>query len=207
MHSNIISIKASILSSIIEVFYTHPIDVIKTHQQNSKKFKFNSSLFKGINIRAFGIIPIRTFFWTGQTIANNNGINKSFQKALFVSLIQTSIDTPIENFKIKKIYNLKKINLYNGFIPHYLRNSIFIYSFLKSNDFIENKLIAGAVGGFTGSFLSHPLDTYKTMIQSNQRYIIKNYTAWFNGLSARCLICTLSMTIGNWSYNYLLNIL
>lgn len=202
--SNITVLKSAIVSSILEVIYTHPIDVIKTHQQNSNPFTFSRELFKGISVRAVGIIPIRTSFWTGQYVSDSIGIIEPLSKSLFVGLIQTLIDTPIENAKIKQIYSLKKYRMYRGFIPHYMRNSMFLYSFIKSNELIENKLIAGATGGFVGSIITHPLDSYKTLVQSNKYTPVINYKQWFNGLYARCLICTISMTIGNWSYNYLL---
>ena len=66
--------KAALISAILEVLYTHPIDVIKTHQQNSVNFKFNTRLLKGILPRAVGIIPIRTSFWTGLHISNELNI-------------------------------------------------------------------------------------------------------------------------------------
>ena len=121
-------LKSALTSSILEVIYTHPIDVIKTHQQNNHKFKLNRGLLKGISPRALGIIPIRTSFWSGLHIAKNFNINDSIHKSLFVSLLQTGVDTPIENAKIRQIYNFPKINWYRGFIPHYTRNTLFLYS-------------------------------------------------------------------------------
>ena len=203
--SNSSVIKAAFLSSILEVIYTHPIDVIKTHQQNNNSFSFNRSLFKGITSRAVGIVPIRTSFWTGQHISDSLGIINPLSKSLLVGMIQTSIDTPIENIKIAQIYNLKKYSFYRGFIPHYMRNSVFLYSFIKSNEFFDNKLVSGFVGGFIGSIMSHPFDSYKTIVQTNKKFTMAHYKHLFNGLGARCAICSMSMTIGNWSYNYLLN--
>ena len=202
-NNNLKVAKAAITSSILEVLYTHPIDVIKTHQQNSHNFKFNKALFKGISSRAFGIVPIRTSFWSGLHIANLLKINDSLQKSFFVSVLQTGIDTPIENLKIKQIYNLPRLSPYKGFIPHYFRNSIFLYSFIESNNYIDDKLLAGFVGGTIGSIVSHPFDYYKTLIQSNQKINKNNYYNIFKGVTARTLICCLSMGIGNWTYNYL----
>ena len=197
-------IKAAFTSSILEVLYTHPIDVIKTHQQNNVKFKLDKHLFRGISPRALGIIPIRTSFWTGLHLSKSLEIKKPFQQALFVSGIQTVVDTPIENFKIKSIYNFNKVSLFRGFIPHYFRNSIFLYSFIESNNNIDNKLVSGFVGGLTGSVLSHPLDYYKTLIQSKTPITKDNWYNVFKGVTARSVICCLSMGIGNFTYNYLL---
>ena len=61
-------LKSAFLSSFLEVVYTHPIDVIKTHQQNGKGFNINSTLFKGFTSRAFGVIPIRSSFWFGLSL-------------------------------------------------------------------------------------------------------------------------------------------
>ena len=197
-------VKAALTSSILEVLYTHPIDVIKTHQQNSFKFKFDKHLFRGISARALGIIPIRTSFWTGLHLSNKLEIKDLLNKSLFVSLLQTSIDTPIENIKIRQIYKISYTPLYRGFIPHYIRNSIFLYSFISANNYTENKLLAGFSGGLIGSVLSHPFDYYKTLIQSNTDINKNNFYKVYKGVSARSLICCLSMGVGNWSYNYLL---
>ena len=198
-------LKSAFISSILEVIYTHPIDVIKTHQQNSSSFTFNWRLFKGITVRAVGIVPIRTSFWTGLHISDTLGIINPLPKSLLVGMMQTCIDTPIENIKIAQIYDLKKYSFYRGFLPHYTRNSLFLYTFIKSNEFFDNKLVSGFTGGFVGSIITHPFDYYKTLIQSNKKITMANYNKVFNGLGARCAICSISMTIGNWSYNYLLD--
>ena len=65
--------------------------------------------------------------------------------------------------------------------------------------------MAGFVGGSVGSILSHPFDYYKTLYQSGHTIHYYNYRNMFTGVGARMMICSLSMTIGNWSYNYLLN--
>ena len=196
--------KAALISAILEVLYTHPIDVIKTHQQNNVNFKFNTRLLKGILPRAVGIIPIRTSFWTGLHISNELNITDPIYKSLFVSVLQTSIDTPIENMKIKQIYNLNNTKLLKGVLPHYMRNSLFLYSFIKSNEYIDNKALAGFSGGLVGSVLSHPFDYYKTLIQSGNKITKENYYKVFKGIGARTVLSCLSMSIGNWSYNYLL---
>lgn len=102
-HTYMSVIKAATLPSILEVVYTHPIDVIKTHQQNKVSFSVNMSLLKGIVPRTIGIIPIRTSFWSGLHISRTLHIKDSLCKALFVSTLQTLIDTPIENMKIAHI--------------------------------------------------------------------------------------------------------
>ena len=197
-------LKSALISSVLEVIYTHPIDVIKTHQQNSNSFTFNRGLFRGITTRVVGIVPIRTSFWAGQHISDTLGIVNPLPKSLLVGMMQTSIDTPVENIKMTQIYNFKKYSLYKGIIPHYMRNSLFLYTFIKSNEWFDNKAVAGGVGGFIGSIITHPFDSYKTLVQSNKKVHFTNYRQMFNGLGARCSICSISMTIGNWSYNYLL---
>lgn len=44
------------------------------------------------------------------------------------SFAQTLFDTPVEILKINKIMNINNKFLYKGFIPHYIRNTIFLIS-------------------------------------------------------------------------------
>ena len=204
-NKNIPVAKAAVTSSILEILYTHPIDVIKTHQQNKVPVAFNSTLCKGILSRSFGIVPIRTSFWTGLHISRSLNIQNPLYTSLFVSLIQTALDTPIENAKIKQIYNLKKYTMWRGWLPHYMRNTTFLFCFIQSNQNIENTFVSGFVGGLTGAIVSHPFDYYKTLQQSYKPLPSRYYYQIYNGLGARMAICALSMSIGNWSYNYLLD--
>ena len=125
----------------------------------------------------------------------------------FAGLAQTLVDTPVENMKMnqvmklnnKVLYNYKE--LYKGFIPHFYRNFIFVlcvYNFkqignINCNGNINDASncsrdsyfspaiygsICGAMGGLVGSYISHPLDTIKTCIQTNRTYdnfAIKDY--------------------------------
>ena len=100
---------------------------------------------------------------------------------------QTLVDTPFEVLKINKIMNIHNKFLYKGFIPHCTRNIIFLISvynfreYSKKNNIQQNIFINslyGGIGGVFGAYISHPFDTIKTRIQSNQNYKIKDY---FNG--------------------------
>lgn len=110
-------------------------------------------------------------------------------------LAQTLVDTPIEILKMNQIMNIKTKNLYKGFIPHFGRNFIFVffvYNFKQfggsngvssggssgvsngvssgSNHSYLKTAFYGATGGLVGAYVSHPLDTIKTCIQTNRNY-------------------------------------
>ena len=183
------------------------------------------NLYSGFIPRAIGNIPSRTIFLFSQDylqiLCNKNyQVNKNIQSfviPLCVGFSQTLVDTPVEVLKMNKIMKIKnnlktnlkinlKINLlYKGFMPHFGRNFIFVlsvYNFKQlsiNNKFIENQYfttaIYGAIGGVIGSYLSHPLDTIKTCIQTNKNY--NNFTIkdYFKGCNLRASMSLCNMFI------------
>ena len=195
----------ALVSSIIESTITHPIDVIKIHKQTSQPilYKFKT-LYSGYIPRALGNIPSRTIFLFSQDYLHtyfnskkNYEVSKKSQCIiipLLAGFSQTLIDTPVEVLKMNQVMNVKNTFLYKGFLPHFFRNFIFVlcvYNFKQfgisnsnrsqDNSWGSNYLntaLYGAIGGVIGSYVSHPLDTLKTCIQSNRSYkhfTIKDY--------------------------------
>jgi hypothetical protein len=222
------NINSSIISSLLEVVCVHPLDVYKTKYQQNNSYKFKIFLkqslnykYRGLGSRLVGIVPMRMVFWISQDIAENrikyNNLNL-FSKGIYVgfytSLVQTIIDSPIENIKISKINNTPiNKNLFRGFYSNYLRNNIFASSLYICNKYGEekniNKFLTGSVGGLIGSIISQPIDYIKTNIQSNKNLSYKQiiYNEKFvyncmNGCIARSTISFFSMGIGSFAYNY-----
>ena len=188
----------ALVSSILETTITHPIDVIKIHKQSSQPivYKFKT-LYSGYIPRALGNIPSRTTFLFSQDFLHqyfnskkNYEVSKKSQCILIplvAGLSQTLIDTPVEVLKMNQVMKLKNTFLYKGFLPHFYRNFIFVlcvYNFKQfgiSNSNSKsvgssylNTALYGAMGGVVGSYISHPLDTIKTCIQTNRTY--ENFT-------------------------------
>ena len=110
-------IKASIISGIMEVGVTHPLDYIKTvlqsrtgtNNSNSiRTIKLLKTPYKGIASKLIGTIPMRILFWCSLDNFNNKGYSPVIS-ALFTSIIQTTIDYPIEQIKTQKMINNKII--------------------------------------------------------------------------------------------------
>jgi hypothetical protein len=190
----------SVISSIVEVIITQPLDVIKIHKQTNTPIIFNiKNLYQGLFIRASGNIPSRSVFLYSQEYFKNYYFDNEYKIFLipFMStLSQTLIDTPIEILKINKIMNINNKFLYKGFVPHFSRNFIFLASVFNfkeqvslskekvQDSSIYKKALYGAVGGLVGSYISHPLDTIKTFKQSNM--IITSDMYKFNMLMKGC---------------------
>ncbi len=211
-------IYCSLISSVIEVITTHPLDVYKTKYQLNKNYKFNDFLnnsfkenYKGFASRFLGVVPIRSTFLFLQDFLNNKIKTKNnYLKDIYVicgsSLGQTLIDTPIELSKINKI-NKNDINIlsYKGFLPHYARNLIFLASVYEAKKLSTNNYniaLYGAFGGLIGSYLSHPFDTLKTFKQSNLP-IKLNYENAFRGANIRAGMGFINMLISLFIYETL----
>ncbi len=180
----------ALISSVFEVCVTQPIDVIKTNYQNSTKTIISfQNLYKGFIPRAIGNIPSRTIFLYSQDFFTTGILFSPYKKyknivvPILAGFSQTLVDTPVEVLKINKITNQNERFLFKGFIPHCARNIIFlgfVYNFrehYKSDSILKNAFYGG-IGGVIGSYISHPLDTIKTRIQSNKP--IKTYEMTFN---------------------------
>jgi hypothetical protein len=196
----------SIFSSVIEAAVTQPLDVIKTHSQAKKldqlKYDFKN-LYKGFTPRAIGNIPSRTVFLFSQDYLKYNLDKKyhMFGLPIIAGTLQTIADTPFEILKMNKIFNIKNKSYYSGFVPHCLRNIIFIgfvfnmKEYGKKYDSIAIMAGFGAVGGLIGSYISHPLDTIKTIKQSNSKIELKSFRDYYKGAHLRAGMGFINMGI------------
>jgi hypothetical protein len=206
----------SLISSIFEVCITQPLDVMKIHYQTKTQIVFTfRELYKGFVPRALGNIPSRTLFLFSQDFYKNifskyDNIEDNKYKFIIPSLAgftQTLVDTPTEVIKMNKIMDLNNRFLYRGFIPHVSRNMLFLIPVYNFKEYAKNNhnssivMIGtyGAIGGLVGSYISHPLDTIKTLVQTNREKQIKNLTIkdYFRGshLRAGMAMCNMCVSL------------
>jgi hypothetical protein len=208
----------ALVSSIIESTITHPIDVIKIHKQTSQPILYTfKTLYSGYIPRALGNIPSRTIFLFSQDYLHTyfnckkqNEVSKKSQYIiipLLAGFSQTLIDTPVEVLKMNQVMNVKNTFLYKGFLPHFYRNFIFVmcvYNFKQVATRFEcnsvgsnylNTALYGAMGGVVGSYISHPLDTIKTCIQSNRPYQHFELKDYYKGCHLRAGMCMINMFV------------
>ena len=101
---------SSIISSLVEVIVTQPIDVAKTYRQTGQQIQLNfKTLYSGFIPRASGNIPSRSIFLFSQDFLRSElDPTKRINKILIPGLsgfAQTLVDTPIENLKMRQILN------------------------------------------------------------------------------------------------------
>lgn len=204
-----ITIYPSIISGLTEVILTHPIDYMKTISQkiNPKKMILSKHLrnsYQGLESRIIGIVPIRILFWNSIDYFKNNGYN-IYQSSVLTSIIQTTIDYPVEQIKTQKIINnlpfynsFSNVNILKASSIHLVRNIGFTLSLCSIIQINPDSLYYGAVGGLIGSLITHPLDTLKTWYQSGQQnYPVHwNFRNYIQGWKYRCSLNLISMNIG-----------
>lgn len=210
-------VKSSIISGIIEVVSTHPLDYAKTLLQNKNNTvtiqQFLKNPYKGVSSRVIGIIPMRMLFWNSITFFKENGY-KPISAGILTASIQTLVDYPIEQIKIQKMINNSSIknaflnsNIYTGFSLTLTRNIGFAVVLNKVIDGKDGSYYHGAIGGFAGAVLTHPLDSLKTWYQSNNNTYPKHWTYndYYKGWYFRAGISLISMNIGWLVYSKLQN--
>ena len=205
--NNNINFKASIISAITEVIFTHPIDNAKTVFQNNPNANYKDILknpYNGLSSRLYGIIPMRIIFWNSLDFFQKKGFN-SVSSGVLTSIIQTSVDYPIEQIKTQKIINnkpfylsFKNISILKSGFTHLGRNAIFATTFNGVIQRDRKSLYYGAIGGFFGSLISHPFDSLKTWYQSGNHNYPNHWTFqdYMRGWNYRCSLSLISMNIG-----------
>lgn len=210
-------IKSSVISGIIEVFTTHPLDYAKTLIQNKNKNitldQFLKNPYKGVSSRLIGVIPMRVLFWNSITYFKENGYNP-ISSGILTASIQTIVDYPIEQIKIQKMINNSSVknafinsNIYKGFSITLCRNIGFAVILNKVIDKKDGSYYHGAIGGFAGAVLTHPLDSLKTWYQSNNNNYPTHWTYkdYYKGWYFRAGISLISMNVGWLVYSTLQN--
>jgi hypothetical protein len=212
-----IQFKAAIITGVTEVIVTHPIDYIKTISQSNNmstnKINYYDALktpYKGVISRLVGVVPMRFIFWNSLEFFKNKKFS-SLQSGILTSIVQTTIDYPIEQIKTKQILNNTtilnsffspkckcNINIISAFNFHLIRNMGFAVCFNKIIQLDNDSLYYGAVGGFVGSVLTQPFDSLKTWYQVGNMKYPKHWSAkhYMIGWHYRCMISLLSMNIG-----------
>ena len=147
---------------------------------------------------------MRILFWNSLDFFNNKGLSH-LHSAVATSIIQTTVDYPIEQIKTKKmltsvaiIDSFKGTNIPFAIGTHLIRNMGFAICLNKFIQFDKDSLYYGAMGGFFGSLITHPFDSLKTWYQSGNKdypkhWSIKNY---MSGWQYRCTISLIGMNIG-----------
>ncbi len=210
--------KASIISGVMEVGVTHPLDYIKTILQSRtgktvdnsfKTVQLLKTPYKGITSKLLGTIPMRIIFWCSLDNFNSKGFNPIISGCL-TSFIQTTIDYPIEQIKTQRMVHnrkivdsFKNINFSGAISTHLLRNIGFavIVNYTISRNPDSN--YHAAIGGFIGSIITQPFDNLKTWYQSGnskfpKQWKLNNYMVGWN---YRASVSLLSMNVGWITYH------
>ena len=195
---------AGIISGTIQTFLGHPLDTLKTWNQNNIQYKNPKlnirNLYKGIHI------PIlQNPLIIGSTLYVNNNIynyyNNVYLSSFCAGILSTAMYTPFDYYKIN-IQQQKKINIFNCYKKVHIvalheipANMIFFSTYKKCKSYSLSNEVSGATGGVLCSIIIYPLNTIKTRMQSNIELTLINAInkkKLYNGLSfslCRSVIC------------------
>lgn len=202
-------IKSSALSGILEIMSTHPLDYAKTIMQTGSKdvtFKqFLSNPYKGFTSRLAGVVPMRVLFWNTMTYCRELGYNPVWA-GVCTAVVQTSVDYPIEQIKVQSMLRnntnvllaFKQPNLLKGYSLTLSRNIGFAVILNCCIDGQDGSFYHGAVGGFIGSIITHPVDSLKTWYQAGNTSYPTHWRVadYCKGWHLRASISLISMNIG-----------
>lgn len=170
-------IKSSAISGVLEIICTHPLDYGKTVLQNNSKHvslkNFLNNPYKGFVSRVIGIVPMRILFWNSISYFKEQGYN-FILAGVCTAIIQTTVDYPIEQIKVQRMINdnhsilaaFRQPNLLKGYGFTLGRNIGFAVILNSCIDGQDGSHYHGALGGFLGSVITHPIDSLKTWYQA-----------------------------------------
>jgi hypothetical protein len=195
MSQNVLVSSASgAVGGLLSATIGHPFDTLKSRMQ-TKTFKQHGfrNIYSGFrshvgiqvvsNSLLFGIYDLLQSSLYPDTKPNH----PCFTAAFLAGLIEGVIYTPMENYKVRQQLNLtapKMCELSRGIAPCMLRegfgNCIYFGSyFAVKNKSIENNwgtnssiLLGGGISGINYWVFMHPIDTYKTLLQSNMIHVL-----------------------------------
>ena len=198
--------------AVPELLLVQPVDALRILQQQPqphavplRTFVASPRIwFRGFVPAAVGMAPRRTVFWAAWQTRPSGWRRSShatvWHDAAYVATLQTVVDCPFANWQIPRITQLAAPRrLYQGLLPHWGRNALFVAIWLHLHH--ERKL--GLVAATSAAVLaSQPLDLMKTRMQSGGRAAVAAVTArefvrdLVVATPLRIVGCCLSMGIG-----------
>lgn len=204
------------ITSIPDLASTHPIEVWKILRQKHEPVSLRQFLrrpqlwYTGILPRAMAYVPMRVCFWTGYSASTQYAHSLPWvHKVVLATCTTVSVQAPLELYMDTRYtwaVHAKQHNLpptpprmYMGVVPQLLRNvtycSIAFGALLAYQEVGHDTvpLWFGLGVGMVASGISHPLDTWKTRMQTSPTATWANTMpnvlarCTYRGLSARAL--------------------
>jgi solute carrier family 25 carnitine/acylcarnitine transporter 20/29 len=176
----------------------HPFDTLKSRMQTNtfKKHGFRN-IYSGFrshmsiqvisNTLLFGIYDqLQLYLFPTHT---QNKQEPCYTAAFLTGLIEGVLYTPMENYKVRQQLGLsspKLRDLTQGMRQCMVRDGIGNCAYFGSYFAVKNKslemgwdptysiLLGGGISGINYWILMHPVDTYKTLLQSNMTHVLDN---------------------------------
>ena len=168
------------LSGSLATIVTHPLDTIKTINQNNQKIDFKnlkfSRLYYGLSYPLVsGAILNGYFFGVHSEISKH--YKEGFVSGALTGLVFAPLVNPFEMYKVRRQFakknNFKKLNLLRGFYSTMMReiigSSFWFGTYYGIKDKINNPFITGMITGLVSWTSSYPIDVIKTRVQHNNK--------------------------------------
>ena len=195
-------------SGLVQIIVGHPLDTYKIWLQNSEKNKNLKHLYRGIQYPLYTNCLINSVLFGTNNLASKY-ISNPWITGFITGIATSFICTPVELFKIRRqCYLPPPNNWFLGYRATLMRETIGCSLYIGIYDYLYQKkkyscLFSGGVAGISCWFLTHPIDTIKTRIQTGQTSnIIKGFTekGLWNGLTHTLVRAFLVNSIGFWVY-------
>lgn len=206
------SVAAGTCSGVVQTITSHPLDSCKVLCQTGTKIPFAHplKLYNGVfyPLLFSGIVSALTF-------SINNGVSKRLKCNHFVSgylagTAATFLITPIDYCKIQKQMgrSIDWRKIFGGFFATFHRESISFATYFGTYRLLQDKrknhpMLHGGIAGSLCWFVTYPLDTAKTRIQSGSSKTIFSALKkgkWWRGLAPCLLRSFIANSCGFYAY-------
>ena len=207
---------AGTVSGMLESIITYPGDTIKTRLQSGQTFRSvirPSGIYSGFALKVLTTPITRSLFWGIKSHTSKTCDNEYITSSL-AGLTQSVLDAPVDKYKIHRQLGLShteavRIALRKYAISYLVtatRNVPFatVYYHLSGRIESGSNAVDRACAASTAALITHPLDTIKTVIQSeNSLTTIGGVRDLMRGAMVRSSVTALNLVIGHYMFDLL----
>lgn len=207
---------SAFVSGVIHIVIGHPFDTIKTLQQSRNTKVEYQNLFRGMMYPVTQNAMINAVTFGGKHHFQKQ--NSPMISYMYCGIISTLICTPLDAYKIMRQYNLSYCVNIHSFLRTYRQTHIVAmrempatFLYFATYDYCRHFSLpihtSGALAGIASCIATHPIDTMKTRIQSNEcPTIFKAYQKGrlWNGLTVSLTRSALVNAVNFTMYEYLM---
>lgn len=159
----------------VQTVIGHPLDTIKTCQQNNQRLLYNLNLYRGLSYPLYSSTLINGFLFYSNDVMKKYTYN-NYLSGFATGLLCSPMINVFETYKVKKqtnqlvrlndLFSYSKKGLSATLVRESIGTSIYFGTYHNFRSFELSPFISGSLSGLLSWLLTYPVDVIKSRIQS-----------------------------------------